>query len=174
MEYNFTLNYQLSADDCDVDSIVERLGAEGCSDALVGTGLPGRLGLEFTREAGSAKEAVLSAIADIKRAVPSAELIEAVPDLVGLSDVADVVGVSRQNLRKLMLSHRHDFPMPVHTGSMSMWHLEDLVVWLGQNQEYKIAGAVVEIAQTTKQVNLARAASALTPQFHDEFRRALA
>ena len=58
MEYTFTLKYQLADDDRDVDALVERLGAAGCDDALVGIGQPGRLALEFTREADSADAAL--------------------------------------------------------------------------------------------------------------------
>jgi predicted DNA-binding transcriptional regulator AlpA len=169
MNYEFTLIYRLSAEDSDFDSLVERLAEAGCTDALVGTGLPGRLGLEFSREAASAKNAVLSAIADVKNAIPTAELIEATPDLVGLSDAAEVVGVSRQNLRKLMLSHSHDFPSPVHAGSTTVWHLEDLVVWLVASKSYKVEPVTLEIAKTTKQINLAKEAKAIQPQFQKEF-----
>lgn len=58
MEYIFTLKYQLEDRDNDPDALVERLGAAGCDDALVGVGQPGRLALEFSREAGSAEEAM--------------------------------------------------------------------------------------------------------------------
>lgn len=87
MEYTFTLKYQLADDDSAPDALVERLGAAGCDDALVGVGQPGRLALEFTREAGSAEEVMRSALADVKAAIPSARLIEVSPDLVGLTDV---------------------------------------------------------------------------------------
>src|SRR5439155_384770 len=83
---------------------IERLGAAGCDDALVGIGQPGRIALEFTREAHSAEAALVSALTDVKRAIPSARLIEAAPDFVGLTDVAEVVGMTRQNMRKLMIS----------------------------------------------------------------------
>jgi len=99
MEYVFTLKYQLADSDSDLDALVERLGTAGCDDALVGVGQPVRLALEFSREAGSAEEAVRTALVDVKKAIPSARLIEASPDLVGLTDVADVVGVSRQAMR---------------------------------------------------------------------------
>ncbi len=75
MEYTFTLKYQL-LDDNSVNDVVERLGATGCDDALVGIGRPGRLSLDFTREAPSAEAALVSALSDVKRAVPSAMLIE--------------------------------------------------------------------------------------------------
>ncbi|MEN1557498.1 DNA-binding protein, partial [Pseudomonas aeruginosa] len=58
MEYTFTLKYQLADDDRNPDVLVERLGEAGCDDALVGIGQPGRLALEFIREAESADAAV--------------------------------------------------------------------------------------------------------------------
>ena len=97
MEYTFTLKYRLSAEDCDFDEIVERLAAEGCDDATVGVGQAGRLALVFAREAKSATHALVSALKDVLRAVPTAQLVEAAPDFVGLTDVAEVAGVSRQN-----------------------------------------------------------------------------
>ncbi|MGC2041082.1 MAG: DNA-binding protein, partial [Paraburkholderia caledonica] len=105
MEYTFTLKYKLAAQDCDLDAIVERLGEAGCDDATIGVGQPGRLALVFSREGTSALEALVSALGDVKEAVPSARLVEAGPDFVGLTDVAEIAGVSRQNMRKLMLSH---------------------------------------------------------------------
>ena len=42
MEYNSRLTYQVSAEDCNPVDIIERLGAAGCEDALVGIGRPGR------------------------------------------------------------------------------------------------------------------------------------
>ena len=54
MEYTFTLRYQLPDRSIDPDILLEQLGAAGCEDALVGMGLPGRIALEFTREASSA------------------------------------------------------------------------------------------------------------------------
>lgn len=77
MEYTFTLKYRLSVDDYKHDELVERLGGAGCDDALVGVGQVGRISLEFTREANSAKAALVSALSDVKRAMPTAKLIEA-------------------------------------------------------------------------------------------------
>ena len=124
MEYTFTLKYQLTDDDRDSQTLVERLGEAGCDDALVGIGQPGRLALEFTREAVDADEAVRSALADVRRAAPSARLIEVAPDLVGLTDVADIVGVSRQNMRKLMLAHPGSFPACMRAARRSgIWRM---------------------------------------------------
>ena len=80
MEYTFTLKYRLSAANQNVDDLIERLGAEGCDDVLVGVGQPGRVALEFTREADSAQAAIQSALADVKRVMPEAQLLEDAPE----------------------------------------------------------------------------------------------
>ena len=156
MEYIFTLKYQLTEHDNDPDALVERLGEAGCDDALVGIGQTGRLALEFTREAESAQVAVRSALADVKRAIPSAKVVEAVPDFVGLTDVAEMVGVSRQAMRKLMLSHAATFPAPVHEGSASIWHLAEVLGWLEEKGGYALERKMLETARAALEVNLAR------------------
>ncbi|MDN7439369.1 DNA-binding protein [Burkholderia cepacia] len=156
MEYTFTLKYQLADDDRDPDALVERLGEAGCDDALVGIGQPGRLALEFTREAADAGAAMRSALADVRRAAPTARLIEVAPDLVGLTDVAEIVGVSRQNMRKLMLAHTSSFPAPVHEGSTSIWHLADVLAWLQAKGSYALAKDVLDVARVALLVNVAK------------------
>nr|WP_312988929.1 DNA-binding protein [Comamonas koreensis] len=156
MEYTFTLKYQLADDDRDPDVLVERLGEADCDDALVGIGQPGRLALEFTREAVDAEAAVRSALAAVRSAIPAAKLIEVAPDLVGLTDVADIVGVSRQNMRKLMLAHPGSFPAPVHEGSASIWHLADVLTWLQAKGSYSLAKDVLDVARVALQVNVAK------------------
>jgi predicted DNA-binding transcriptional regulator AlpA len=162
MEYTFTLKYQLADDDRDQDALVERLGEAGCEDALVGIGQPGRLALEFTREATDAEAAVRSALVDVRSAVPSARLIEVAPDLVGLSDVAVIVGVSRQNMRKLMLANPGSFPAPVHEGSASIWHLADVLAWLQAKGTYSLALDMLDVARAALEVNVAKEGRRLT------------
>ena len=157
MEYTFTLKYQVTAADAgDHDALVEELAEAGCDDALVGIGQPGRLALEFTRKAADAGAAVRSALAAVRRAVPSARLIEVSPDLVGLTEVAEIVGVSRQNMRKLMLAHPGSFPVPVHEGSASIWHLADVLTWLQTKGSYALAKDLLDVAQVALQVNMAK------------------
>ena len=170
MEYTFTLKYRLLPADHSVDDLIERLGAEGCDDALVGVGQPGRMALEFTREADSARDALQSALADVKRAMPEAQLFEAAPDFVGLSDVAQVVGVSRQNLRKLMLSHAASFPAPVHDGTTAVWHLADMLDWLHATLAYQLEPVTLDIARTIKQVNLVKQAEQISPASEKQLR----
>jgi len=115
-EFEFTLTYTLAHRELDIDDVTERLGASGCDDAVVGIGRWGRLALAFTREAPTAAEAMTSALADVRRAEPGARLLEASPDLVGLTDVALLLGVTRQNVRKLILSCDAPSPSPLHDG----------------------------------------------------------
>lgn len=153
MEYEFTLKYQLDATDCHPDDLVERLGAAGCDDALIGIGQPGQLGFKFTRAAASAQDAVKSALAAIRQVVPTAKLVEAGPDFVGLTDVAELMGMSRQNLRKLMVANPATFPVQVHEGSAGVWHLSDLLTWL-QQKDYPVDASVADVSHTTRQINV--------------------
>ncbi|NWB98073.1 DNA-binding protein [Pseudomonas gingeri] len=160
MEYQFTLRYQLSEQNNHQDALIERLCEYGCDDSLIGSGVPGRLALAFSRDAASASQALLSALQDVKRAIPDARLIEVVPDLVGLSDIADIVGVSRQNMRKLMLSHGASFPLAVHEGSTSVWHLAEVLGWL-EGRGYDLEPLMIETAQAAQDINLTKATSKL-------------
>lgn len=158
MEYDFTLKFKLPDSDTAPDELVERLGAAGCDDALVGTGMRGRLALAFTRKAKTAKVAVFSALADVR----NVELVEAAPDFVGLSDVAEIAAVSRQNMRKLMVTHVDSFPPPIHDGSASVWHLALVLQWL-QERGYTIDRRILEIATTAMQLNVTREAQLVPP-----------
>jgi hypothetical protein len=173
MEYDFTLKFQLAVTEVDVDQLVERLGEAGCEDALVGVGLPGRIALDFTRGAASAHAAILSAIADAKKAMPDAKLIEVSPDLVGLTEVAELVGVTRQNMRKLMLSHAADFPVPVHDGSSALWHLAHVLQWLSERDAYDIEQSALDVAHAAMQVNLAKDIEQLAAPVRKEIRALL-
>ena len=174
MEYDFTLKFKLATDDVDADLLVERLGDAGCDDALVGIGQPGRIALDFTREAKSAEVAIVSALVDVKKAIPDARLVEVGPDFVGLSDVAELIGVTRQNMRKLMLAHPASFPMPVHEGSAAIWHLATVLKWLRERGTYHFEQTVFEVAYTAMQVNLAKEANSLVPRVRREVRALVA
>lgn len=168
MEYVFTLKYQLADEDRDHEQLVERLFDTGCDDATIGMGQPGRIALAFRRDAADAWSAIHSALQDVRSAIPSARLVEAGPDFVGLTDVADLAGVTRQNMRKLMLAHASRFPLPVHEGTASVWHLSDVLMWLVGRGSYPISAGLVDIAKATKQVNLAKEARQLEPQFNQQ------
>ena len=154
-EYDFTLRFDVSAVDCTAEECAEKLAASGCDDAVAGIGIPGRIALDFIREARTAEDAVLSAISDVRDALPGARLIEAAPDFVGYTDVAELVGRSRQNIRKLLLSSRKPGPIPVHEGTSTVWHLSPVLKWLRDERSYTIRQDLIELADLTMSVNLA-------------------
>lgn len=174
MEFEFGMKFKLGDTDLDSRERVEQLAKAGCDDAVIGTGQPGRIALDFTREARSVKEAIISALRDVKKAIPDAELIEVTPDFVGLTDVAELVGVTRQNMRKLMLSHPTTFPAPIHEGSASVWHLAHVLRWLAERGDYEIERQLRDIAAMAMQVNLAKAAQGLDAPILKEVRALVA
>jgi hypothetical protein len=162
--YEFTLHFKLTDENLTSDAVIEALAEAGCTDALVGTGVAGCIGLQFIREAKSAKDALTSAVNDVQKAIPTAKLTEAAPDMVGLSEVAEIVKVSRQNLRKLMLANALGFPSPLHAGSTTIWHLADVGDWLKSEKNYNIEPTVLEVTVVTKQINLAKSLREIQPQ----------
>lgn len=157
-EYEFTLKFSYpaigSAIGSTVDHYIEALAKSGCDDALVGVGVPGRIALSFNREARSAFEAMSSAIKQVKQVIPGAKLVEATPDLVGLTDIADVIGCSRQNMRKLMLA-AENFPTPVHEGKTALWRLFRVLIWLRDSKDYEIEQELLDVADTAMRLNIA-------------------
>ena len=154
--YEFELKFSLPGTAPDSGYFIERLGETGCTDALVGIGQSGRIAFHFNRDANSAFEAVLSAIKDIKQAIPEASLIEAAPDLVGLSDIADILGYSRQNIRKLMMNNPASFPTPIHEGKTILWHLSSILTWVKDRNRYQIDELLLDVANTNMQLNIAK------------------
>jgi len=155
-EYEFTLKFRLPDAGADPEHFVDALAEVGCEDALVGVGQRGRIALDFNREARSAVEAVTSAIRDVKQAIPGAELVEASPDFVSATDVAELAGCSRQNVRKWIISHAATFPLAVHEGSPSVWHLANVLAWLGEQQKRPVDAVLLELAETNMKVNIAK------------------
>ena len=156
-EFNFELIFKL-VDNQDSNEYLDALFENGCDDATISTGQLGMLSLSFTREAISAAEAVESAINDIKKAIPSAKLVEATPDIVSISDISSILGHSRQYTRKLFNSDTSSLPAPIHIGNPSIWHLSEILDWLKSlgKQENKINENLFELSHITRQINIKR------------------
>ncbi len=168
-EFEFTLKFSLPDESIEADEYIERLANHGCDDALVGIGQSGRIALQFNRQAENALDAVFSAIENIKAAIPDAKLIEATPDLVGVTDIADVLGFSRQNIRKLMLNNKVSFPTPVHEGKTALWHLSAVLNWLEQAGRYSIDESLLDVAKANMQLNIAKEAKVLDSSVQSRF-----
>ncbi len=173
-EFDFLLKFDLADTNPDPDKFVDALYEAGCDDATIGIGQNGRVALSFTREAESAIEAVTSAIADVKKAIPDARLVEATPDLVGLTDMAEMLGCSRQNIRKLVIGNKPAFPSPIHDGHSAIWHLAKVLPWFKEKGNYKIDDSLVEISGANMQINIARQIQDLEPAFYRNIENLLA
>ncbi|MEX2499759.1 MAG: DNA-binding protein [Wenzhouxiangellaceae bacterium] len=158
--YQFTLKFAVPVRTTEPDDWIDGLAETGCDDALVGTGTPGRLALEFDRTASDADSAMRSAVADVQRAIPEARLIEAGPDYVGLTEIAEFLDISRQAMRKIMAKNIEAFPLPVHQGNPSIWHLKDVLEWMRERQGRKIDAATEEVSVVAYRVNSNRRAVA--------------
>lgn len=164
-EFDFLLKFDLPDLEANPEKFVDALYESGCDDATVGIGQHGRIALNFTRESGSAFEAVASAIADVRNAIPGAKLIEATPDLVGLTDIAEILDCSRQNIRKLVIGNKSVFPSPIHEGSSTIWHLAKVLPWLKARGNYKIDDNLIAVSAANMQVNIASQMQELDPVF---------
>lgn len=147
----------------DPESCLESLASEGCDDVLIGLSSKGRIALNVTRRASSASEAVLSAVSDVKRAIPHTRLIDVGPDLVGLTDIAELLGASRQNVRKLMSRRDTDFPLPVHDGKPAIRYPSKVLAWLREKKRYPIDEKLLDVARVNMQCNLMRDMRDLDP-----------
>lgn len=172
--YEFTLKFCLPDTSANPDDYIERLGAAGCEDALIGIGQNARIALNFTRESDSAYAALFSALADVKHAIPDAQLIEATPDLVGLTDVADLLGFTRQYMRKLMLGNAASFPAPIHEGRAAIWHLAKVLTWLKARKMYPVEDTLIDIAKATMQINIVKETISVEPLHQEEIRALIA
>lgn len=162
-DYEFTLKFNFSTPSIDPETYLESLCEAGCDDALIGIGQVGRIAFNFNREAENALNALCSAIAQIKSVLPDAELIEATPDFVGLTDIAELVGYSRQNIRKIMLNSGASFPAPIHEGNSAIWHLASVLDWLKEGKGYTIDDSLRDLANATMQLNIAKETVKLDP-----------
>ncbi|MDJ0694269.1 DNA-binding protein [Mastigocoleus sp. MO_188.B34] len=169
-EYDFTLKFNLHNSQADPDSHVEKLYQGGCDDALIGIGKQGYISLNFIREASSAYEAVSSAIIDVKRVIPYATLIEATPDFVGLTDAAKILGCTRQNIRKLIITNEPKAPFPVYEGTPSIWHLAEILIWLREVKKYAINDALIEVAKINMNINLANSWQKVEPNLQENIK----
>ena len=155
-EFEFTLKFALPNLDDDPQSLLDSLFEAGCDDALVGIGKKGRIVLDFTRESNSAQAAIISACKQVQQAVPDAKLVEASPDLVGVSDIAEIMGCRRQNIQKLVSQRTKAFPIPVYESTQSLWHLAPVLEWYRTEQHKHVEPTLMDTANATLRINLAK------------------
>jgi hypothetical protein len=72
-----------------------------------------------------------------------------------------LVGCSRQNIRKLMITHPATFPVAVHEGTQAFWHLRPVLLWFSETQKHAIDRVPIEVSEVTMNVNIAKKARRL-------------
>jgi predicted DNA-binding transcriptional regulator AlpA len=155
-DYSFMLNFSLPHRDDDPEQYLDALFEAGCDDASIGTGRAGMIGLDFTRSAPSAEEAIRSAIGSVQAAIPGTILVQAGPDLVGLTEMAAIFEFSRQNMRKYATGKseaRDAFPSPTIIGEPSLWHLAEIVAWLKANTAIRPPDHLLDVAKMAARIN---------------------
>ena len=96
------------------------------------------------------EDALRSAIADVQKAIPGAKLVQVGPDLVGLTETAEIFGFSRQNMRKYatgQVEGREAFPVPAFIGEPSLWHLAEIASWLKSYTAVAIPHNVIAVSK---------------------------
>ena len=151
--YEFELIFKVDSSENLLDCS-DKLYEAGCDDALVSVGQLGMITLSFTREAENAQMAIDSAIENVRTAIPTAELIEASPDFVSITDVASILGHSRQYTRKLF-NEKSGLPSPIHMGSPTIWHLSEVLSWIKKitKNGINLSDSLLEVSSTARQVN---------------------
>lgn len=155
--FDFTLTFSLFGYGSNPKNYLDALFEAGCDDAIVGTGMPGSIALNFSHSAKSAEDAIQQAEGNVRKALPDAELIELKPDLVGISDIAALLECTRQNIRKMATADNSTFPSPCVSGSVPLWHFYEVANWLLKNSRIKIQPKAtdIEVAKAAFQKNLA-------------------
>lgn len=150
----FEFEIIIQTDIRDLEDASNILYEGGCDDSFPGMGAGGIMSIEFTREATSAYEAIRSACSDVMRSLPEARFIEVSPDLVGVSDIAYNLDISRQYVQKLKSENSVSFPTPIHAGGKnSLWHFSDILLWMGDNTNKNIDPDEMEIAMAARRLN---------------------
>jgi len=154
--YTFVLNFTLPDLQANPEQYLDALYASGCDDAAVGVGQRGMIGLDFTRTARSAEDAIRSAVENVRAAIPGVTLVQTSPDLVGLTQMAEIFGFSRQNMRKYATGQSGApgaFPSPVVVGEPSLWHLAEIVAWLRLNTAVRPPDDILAVSKAAAKIN---------------------
>ncbi|MGJ3262864.1 MAG: hypothetical protein ACFE0R_06485 [Salinarimonas sp.] len=100
-QFEFELVFALPDGDHDPFTLSNAVFDAGFEESLVGTGVPGLLGVELEAEGDDAESVILGAArAVMKTLPPGTRLREVRPDLVSLADVAEKLNVKRQALQQ--------------------------------------------------------------------------
>ena len=138
-EHDFTL--LLTGIDDLTPEVENALLGSGCDDGTIAM-RSGRPFITFSRRAPSMKDAILSAIENVRSAGIGADVLRVdYCNLVTQADIARKIGRSRQLVHQYMTGERGPgwFPSPACgiTDDMPLWHWCEVAHWLWQNNIVK-------------------------------------
>lgn len=155
-EYEFTLKFRLPNLNADPEDYLDLLFEAGCDDAVIGMGQTGHIAMEFLREAETVESAITSAIHNVSHAIKGAVLIEASPDIVGLTDAAELLKFSRQYMRELREKNFEFFPLPLHSGKSALYNLSDIFDFINTQTSRDVEGPIADVAIFNRRLNMYR------------------
>jgi hypothetical protein len=138
-EYEFTLVLTGLSDL--TPEVVDALYEAGCDDATIAA-RAGRVYITFDRAAASMKDAILSAIGNVRSAGVGADVLRVdYCSLVTQADIARKIGRSRELVRQYIMGNRGPgrFPAPVCeiTDGSPLWYWCEVAHWLCENDMIK-------------------------------------
>jgi len=146
--YKFDLIFKIT-ENIDPSIYLDRLYESSCDDTLIFTGLKGFIGINFVREAQSAKEALTTALKNVTNTTLPIQLERAEPELLNLSELAFLFNFTKQNMRKYARGEvsliKDRFPTPVISGKVSYWHAAEIAQWLHDQNVRKIDDQKLEL-----------------------------
>ena len=132
--------------------VQDALFEAGCDDATISV-RAGRVYITFSRNGRSAKNAILTAIQNVKNARVGADVLRVdVCNLVTQADIARKIGRSRQLVHQYITGIRGpgSFPPPVCniTDGVPLWYWCEVAYWLRQNDmiSHNVATEAQEVA----------------------------
>ena len=152
-EHDFTL---VLAGNFDLETVFENdLFEAGCDDATFSIRC-GRAFLTFTRLAPTRKEAIFSAIRDVKKSNLGLEVVRVDScELVSQADIAKSIGRTRQLVHQYVIGRRGPggFPPPAYniTDDHPLWYWCDVAHWLHQND--MVSERVLQEARADSLIN---------------------
>ena len=159
--------------------VQDALFEAGCDDATISV-RAGRVYLTFSRNSRSLKDAILTAIQDVKNARVGADVLRVdVCNLVTQADIARKIGRSRQLVHQYIAGVRGPgrFPAPACkiTDGVPLWYWCEVAYWLRQNDmiSHDAATEAQEVALINTVLEM-RYHQKLDPKLSEEILRSLA
>lgn len=123
-QFEFELLFALPDGEHDPFDLSDAVFRAGFEDSLVGTGVPGLLGVELEAEGHEAEAVILETARALLNELPAGtRLREVRPDLVSLADVAEKLDVKRQALQQ------REMPLPSVGG---LYRIDEVAAFLAE------------------------------------------